>query len=127
MDMDANIHSGVHVEEQNSRVMDKEDLLAVFDGIKATVYIIDKRKGEVATFCLVKELDLVKDKIVVIEKALKLSAVFDVCHQVIAYEIYHYPGEGSGFIYAYSQDQFSVSQILRVATNEKSGPVVDCT
>nr|GEW23946.1 phospholipase-like protein [Tanacetum cinerariifolium] len=72
MDMDANIHSDVHVEEQNSLVMDKEDLLAVFNGIKATVHIIDKRKGDVATSCIVKELDLVKDKITVIEKALKL-------------------------------------------------------
>nr|GEU47980.1 ribonuclease H-like domain-containing protein [Tanacetum cinerariifolium] len=72
MDMDANIHSDVHVEEQNSPVMDKEDILAVFDDIKATVHIIDKRKGEVATFCLVKELDLVKDRIAMIEKAWKL-------------------------------------------------------
>nr|GEY75919.1 hypothetical protein [Tanacetum cinerariifolium] len=144
MDMDVNIHSDVHVEEQNSPVMDKEDLLAVFDGIKATIHIIDKRKGEVATSCLVKELDLVKDRIAVIEKALKLryqessedsvqqqcykqhelggskdrysvSVVFDVCHQVIAYETHHCPGEGSGFIYADSQDQFSVSQLLQVS------------
>nr|GEW86091.1 phospholipase-like protein [Tanacetum cinerariifolium] len=115
MDMDVNIQSDVHVEEQNSPVMDKKDLLAVFDGIKATVHIIDKRKGEVPTFCLVKELDLVKDRITGIKKALKLwyqessvdsvqqlfykqhelggsklqsvSAVFDVCHQVVASEI----------------------------------------
>ncbi|GJT29590.1 hypothetical protein Tco_0909865 [Tanacetum coccineum] len=55
--------------------MDKEDLLAEFDGIKATVHIIDKRKGEVATSCLEKELDLVKDIIAVIEKALKLRVL----------------------------------------------------
>nr|GEY69892.1 ulp1 protease family, C-terminal catalytic domain-containing protein [Tanacetum cinerariifolium] len=151
--MDANIHSDVHVEEQNSPVIDKEYLLAVFDGIKATVHITDKRKREVATSCLVKELDLVKDRIVVIEKALKLryqessedsvqqlcykqhelggsknvSAVSDVFHQVVASETHHCPGEGLGFIYANSQDQFSVSQLLQVATNEKYGPVVDCT
>nr|GEZ28563.1 hypothetical protein [Tanacetum cinerariifolium] len=144
MDMDVNIHSDVHVEEQNSPVMEKEDLLAVFDGIKATIHIIDKRKGEVATSCLVKELDLVKDRIAVIEKALKLryqessedsvqqqcykqhelggskdrysvSVVFDVCHQVVASETHHCAGEGSGFIYADSQDQFSVSQLLQVS------------
>nr|GFA31564.1 hypothetical protein [Tanacetum cinerariifolium] len=120
MDMDANIHSSVHVEEQNSPVMDKEDLLVVFDGIEAKVHIIDKRKGEVATSCLVKELDLVKDRIAVIEKALKLryqessedsvqqlcykqhelggsksvSAVSDVFHQVVTSETHHCPGEG---------------------------------
>nr|GEV25521.1 phospholipase-like protein [Tanacetum cinerariifolium] len=127
MDMDDNIHSSVHLEEQNSPVMDKEDLLVVFDGIEAKVHIIDKRKGEVATSCLVKELDLVKDRIAVIEKALKLSAVSDVFHQVVTSETHHCPGEGSGFIYADSQDQFLVSQLLQVATNKKSKPVIDCT
>ncbi|GJZ03492.1 hypothetical protein Tco_0536767 [Tanacetum coccineum] len=132
---DVDINSDVHVEDQNSPLMDKEDLLAEFDGIKATVHIIDKRKGEVATSCLEKELDLVKDIIAVIEKALKLryhdssedhvqrvfynqhelggsksvSAVSDVCHQVLASETHDYPGEGSGLIYADSQDTFSVS------------------
>nr|GFD21998.1 hypothetical protein [Tanacetum cinerariifolium] len=72
MDNDSNIHSDVHVEHQNSQNMAKDDILAEFDGIKATIDIIDKRKGEVATSCLEKELDIVKDRIVVVENALKL-------------------------------------------------------
>ncbi|GKD78400.1 hypothetical protein Tco_1341021, partial [Tanacetum coccineum] len=153
MDEYTNIHSNVHVEDQNSPIMDKEDLLADFDGIKATLHIIDKRKGKVATSCLEKELDLVKDKIAMLEKAFKLryqdnsedsvqqvcykqhelsgsksvSAVLDVFHQVVASETHDCAGEGSGFIYADSQDKFSVLQLLQVAINEKSGPVVDCT
>nr|GFD07670.1 hypothetical protein [Tanacetum cinerariifolium] len=37
-----------------------------------------------------------------------VSAVSDVFHQVVAFETHHCPGEGSGFIYADSQDQFLV-------------------
>ncbi|GJX28098.1 hypothetical protein Tco_0236177 [Tanacetum coccineum] len=145
---DVNINSDVQVEDQNSPLMDKEDLLAEFDGIKATVHIIDKRKGEVATSYLEKVLDLVKDKIAVIEKALKLryqdssedsvqqvfynqhelggsksvSALSDVFHQVVASKTHVCPGEGSGLIYADSQDTFCVLQLLQLASNEKSRP-----
>ncbi|GKC41510.1 hypothetical protein Tco_1059232 [Tanacetum coccineum] len=69
---DSNIHSDVHVEDQNSPYpnMDKEHLFAEFDTIKAIVHIIDKRKGDVGSSCLEKELDLLKDKITVLEKVM---------------------------------------------------------
>nr|GEY67263.1 hypothetical protein [Tanacetum cinerariifolium] len=46
MDKESNIHSHGTVEQQNSPNMCKEHVLAEFDAIKATVDIIDKRKGE---------------------------------------------------------------------------------
>nr|GFB16345.1 hypothetical protein [Tanacetum cinerariifolium] len=153
MDKDAKIYSDVLVEDQNSPIIDKEDLLAEYDGIKVKNHIIDKRKGEVATSCLEKELDLVKEKTAVIKKALKLryqdrfkdfvqqvcykqhelggskstSAVSDVFHQVVASETYDCTGECSDFIYAESQYKFSIPQLLQLAINEKSRPIVDCT
>ncbi|GJU31478.1 hypothetical protein Tco_1175067 [Tanacetum coccineum] len=133
--------------------MCNEHVLAEFDAIKATVDIIDKRKGEVSTSCLEKELDIVKDRIAVLEKCFKLryhntsedyvkqvcykqhdfhcsksdSAVSDVFHQEVAFEKRDWPGEASGFIYAESQDKYSVLQLLQLVSNEKSGPVFDCT
>nr|GEZ14739.1 hypothetical protein [Tanacetum cinerariifolium] len=111
--------------------MCKEHVLAEFDAIKATINIIDKRKGEVSTSCLEKELDIVKDRIAILEKCFKLryhdtskdfvkqvcykqhdfhysksdSAVSDVFHQEVASEKRDWPGEASGFIYAQSQDK----------------------
>ncbi|GKB55803.1 hypothetical protein Tco_0911989 [Tanacetum coccineum] len=133
--------------------MCKEHALAEFDAIKATIDIIDKRKGEVSTSCLEKELDIVKDIIAVLEKCFKLryhdtskdfvkqlcykqhdfhcsksdSVVWDVFHQEVASKKRDWPGEASGFIYAKSQDKYSVSQLLSLVGNEKSGPVFDCT
>nr|GEY38196.1 hypothetical protein [Tanacetum cinerariifolium] len=75
MDKESNIHSHDTVEHQNLLSMCNEDVLAEFDAIKATVDVIDKRKGEVSTFCLEKELDIVKDRIAVLEKCFKLSLV----------------------------------------------------
>ncbi|GJR32440.1 hypothetical protein Tco_1108672 [Tanacetum coccineum] len=128
MDKDSNILSDVHVEDQNSPYtnMDKEHLLAEFDGIKATVHIIDKRKGDVGN----SSEDSVKQ---VCDKPHELvgsksdSAVSDVCHQDVGSEKHDFPGEGSSFIYTESQDKYSVSQLLQLASNEKSGPVVDST
>nr|GEY91607.1 hypothetical protein [Tanacetum cinerariifolium] len=71
MDKESNIHSHDNVEQQNSPNMCKEHVLSEFDAIKATVGIIDKRKGEVSTSCLEKKLDIVKDKIVVKENQRK--------------------------------------------------------
>nr|GEW82247.1 hypothetical protein [Tanacetum cinerariifolium] len=50
MDKESNIHSHYTAEQQNSPNMCKEHVLAEFDAIKATIDIIDKRKGEVSTF-----------------------------------------------------------------------------
>ncbi|GJV14078.1 hypothetical protein Tco_1359401 [Tanacetum coccineum] len=77
MDKDSNIHSDVHFEDQNSPYpnMDKEHLMAEFDGIKATVLIIDNRKGDVGSSCLEKELDVVKERIAMLEKAFKLRVI----------------------------------------------------
>ncbi|GJY20093.1 hypothetical protein Tco_0392659, partial [Tanacetum coccineum] len=92
MDKDANIHSDVLVKDQNSPIMDKEDLLAEFD---------------------------VKDKIAVLEKALKLryqDSSGDSLQQV-----------------CYKQHELGGSKILKTSSpfrsysNEKYGPVVDCT
>ncbi|GJZ46206.1 hypothetical protein Tco_0593802, partial [Tanacetum coccineum] len=153
MDKESNIHSHDPVEHQNSPNICKEHVLAEFDAIKATFDIIDKRKGEVSTYCLEKELDIVKDRIAVLEKCFKLryhdtfedsvkqlyykqhdfhcsksdSAVSDVFHQKVASEKRDWPGEASGFIYAESQDKYFVSQLLQLVSNEKSGPVFDCT
>nr|GEX32006.1 hypothetical protein [Tanacetum cinerariifolium] len=79
-----------------------------------TIDIIDKRKGKVSTSCLEKELDIVKDRIAMLEKCFKLryhdtsedsvNAVSDVSHQEVASEKRDWPGEASGFIYAESQD-----------------------
>nr|GEV24412.1 hypothetical protein [Tanacetum cinerariifolium] len=70
---ESNIHSHDPVEQQNSPNMSKEHVLAEFDAIKETVDITDKIKGEVSTSCLEKELDIVKDRIAVLEKCFKLS------------------------------------------------------
>nr|GEY29056.1 hypothetical protein [Tanacetum cinerariifolium] len=56
-----------------------------------------------------------------------VSAVLDVCHQVVASETHDCAGEGSGLIYAESQDKFSVLQLLYLASNEQFRPVVDFT
>nr|GEX97817.1 hypothetical protein [Tanacetum cinerariifolium] len=66
MDKDANIHFVVHVEDQNSPIMDKDDLLAEFDE---------------------KEVDLVKDRIAVIENALKLRVLAQ--SQMFAIKLLH--------------------------------------
>nr|GEY41707.1 flowering locus T [Tanacetum cinerariifolium] len=58
-------------EADNSYIMDKGDVLGEFNAIKTTVGIIDKRKGEVSTDCLEKQLDLVKHMISMLEQALK--------------------------------------------------------
>nr|GFA04937.1 hypothetical protein [Tanacetum cinerariifolium] len=65
------IRSDDYDEPENSYIMDKEDDLGEFDAIKATISIINKRKGEVSTACLEIQLDLVKDRISVLEKALQ--------------------------------------------------------
>ncbi|GKC35581.1 hypothetical protein Tco_1047965 [Tanacetum coccineum] len=153
MDKESHIHSHDNVEQQNSLNMCKEHVLAEFDAIKATIDIIDKRKGEVSTSCLEKELDIVKDRIAVLEKCFKLryhdtsedsvkqvcykphdfhysksdSAVSDVFHQEVASEKRDWTGKASSFIYAESQDKYSVSQLLQLVSNEKSSPVLDCT
>nr|GEY38094.1 hypothetical protein [Tanacetum cinerariifolium] len=72
MGKESNIHSHNTVEQQNSPNMCKELVLAEFDAIKETIDIIDKRKKEVSTSCLEKELDIVKDRIAVLEKCFKL-------------------------------------------------------
>ncbi|GKC62156.1 hypothetical protein Tco_1089754, partial [Tanacetum coccineum] len=97
MDKESNIHSHDHVEHQNLPNMCKEHVLVEFDAIKETVDIIDKRKGEVSTSCLEKELDIVKDRIAVLEKCFKLSdsAISDVFHQEVASEKRDWPGEAS--------------------------------
>nr|GEX48852.1 hypothetical protein [Tanacetum cinerariifolium] len=120
MDKESNIHSHDTVKQQNSPNICKEHVLAEFDAIKATVDIIDKREGEVSTSCLEKELDIVKDRIVVLEKCFKLSIE---CFPSRSYIL----GKASGFIYAESQDKYSVSQLLQLVSNEKYGPVFDCT
>ncbi|GJV70267.1 hypothetical protein Tco_1485776 [Tanacetum coccineum] len=88
MDKESNIHSHDTVEQQNSLNMCKEHVLAEFDAIKATVDIIDKRKGEVSTSCLKKELDIVKDRIAMLENCFKLryhdtseDSVKQVCYK----------------------------------------------
>nr|GEX81055.1 hypothetical protein [Tanacetum cinerariifolium] len=127
---ESNIHSHDPVEQQNSKIMGKEDVLAEFDAIKTIVDIIDKKKGEVSTSCLEKEPDLVKDRITMFEKCFELryhdtskdsikqvcykqhdfhcsksdSAVSDVFHQEVASKKKDWSGKGSGFIYAESQD-----------------------
>nr|GFB78813.1 hypothetical protein [Tanacetum cinerariifolium] len=55
------------------------------------------------------------------------SAVSYVFHQDVASKKHNYPGEGSGFIYAESQDKYSISQLLQLASNEKTRLVVDYT
>nr|GEW59716.1 phospholipase-like protein [Tanacetum cinerariifolium] len=92
IDMDANIHSDVHVEEQNSPMMDKEDLLAVFD-VKDRITMIEKAlklryqessEDSVQQLCY-KQHELGGSK--------SVSAVSNVCHQVVASETHHCPGE----------------------------------
>ncbi|GJZ22456.1 transposase, MuDR, MULE transposase domain protein [Tanacetum coccineum] len=132
-------------EPDNSYIMDKEDVLGEFDAIKATISIIDKRKGEVSRAFLEKQLDLVKDRISVLKHALKQryqntsedsvkqacnksdSGVSDVFHQELVSEKHQFTGEGSGYIYEESQGKYSVSQLLQLASNEKSGTEFDCT
>ncbi|GKB67677.1 hypothetical protein Tco_0929089 [Tanacetum coccineum] len=111
-------------EPDNSYIMDKEDVLGEFDAIKATISI---RKGEVSRAFLEKQLDLVKDRILVLEHALKQryqntsedsvkqacnksdSGVSDVFHQELASEKHQFTGEGSGYIYEESQGKYSGS------------------
>nr|GEX32146.1 ribonuclease H-like domain-containing protein [Tanacetum cinerariifolium] len=117
--------------------MDKEHVLGEFDAIKATVSIIDKRTGEVSIACLEKELDSVKDRLSLLEKAIKLryhgtsedsvkqvcnksdNGVSDVFHQEIPCEKHQFTGEGSAFVYAESQDKYSGS----VAYDDMLAPV----
>nr|GEW88331.1 hypothetical protein [Tanacetum cinerariifolium] len=98
-------------EADNSYIMDKEDVLGEFYAIKATIGIIDKRKGEVSTDCLEKQLDLVKHMISVLEQALKQryhntsedsvkqacnksdSGVSDVFHQELASKKHQFTDE----------------------------------
>nr|GEW69158.1 RNA-directed DNA polymerase, eukaryota, reverse transcriptase zinc-binding domain protein [Tanacetum cinerariifolium] len=90
-------------EADNSYIMDKEDVLGESDAIKETIGIIDKRKGE------------------------SDSGVSDVFHQELAYKKHQFIGEGSAYIYEESQEKYSVSQLLQLASNEKSGTAFDCT
>ncbi|GJV40219.1 phospholipase-like protein [Tanacetum coccineum] len=140
-------------DEQSPKKITTYNLYDFVLSFKAIADIIDKRKGEVSTSCLEKELDIVKDRIAVLEKCFKLryqdtskdsvkqvcykqhdfhcsksdSAVSDVLHQEVASKKRDWPGEASGFIYAESQEKYSVSQLLQLVSNEKSGPVFDCT
>nr|GEV34883.1 hypothetical protein [Tanacetum cinerariifolium] len=88
MDKESNIHSHDNVEQQNSPNMCKDYVVAEFDAIKAIVDIIDKTKGQVSTSCLEKELDIVKDRIAMLEKCFKLryhntseDSVKQVCYK----------------------------------------------
>nr|GEY41791.1 hypothetical protein [Tanacetum cinerariifolium] len=92
-----------HDEPDNSYIVDKEDILGEFDAIKATISIIDKRKGE------------------------SDSGVSDVFHQELASEKHQFISEGSGYIYEESQEKYFISQLLQLASNEKSGTTFDCT
>nr|GEV67382.1 hypothetical protein [Tanacetum cinerariifolium] len=128
----------------NSYSMNKEDVLGELDAIKATIPIIDNKNGEVSAACLEKQLDLVKDRILVLEKALQQryqnapedsvkqacksdSGVSDVFHQELASEKHQFISEGSVYIYEETQDKYSVSQLLQLASNDKSGMAFDCT
>nr|GEV73178.1 hypothetical protein [Tanacetum cinerariifolium] len=55
------------------------------------------------------------------------SVVSKVCHQEVASEKHDFHGEGTGFIYTKSQDKYSIPQLLQLASNENSRPVVDLT
>ncbi|GKE81461.1 hypothetical protein Tco_1551461, partial [Tanacetum coccineum] len=60
-------------------------------------------------------------------KATSDSGVSDVFHQELASEKNQFTGEGSAYIYEESQDKYSVSQLLQLASNEKSGTAFDCS
>nr|GEY68915.1 hypothetical protein [Tanacetum cinerariifolium] len=136
MDKDVNIHYDVHVEDENSPIIDKDELLTEFDGIKPIVYIIDKRKGKVVTSCLEKDLDLVMDRIAVLEKAFKLRYQYSsedsaqqVCYkqyelgrsksQMFAIKLLHPKPMNTPVkvqvLFMQSQDKFFVSQLLQLA------------
>nr|GFB32591.1 hypothetical protein [Tanacetum cinerariifolium] len=58
------------------------------------------------------------------------GAVSDVCHQDVTCDTLIptvFPGEHSWFLHTDSQDNYSVSQLLQLASNKKPGPVVDST
>nr|GEW20632.1 hypothetical protein [Tanacetum cinerariifolium] len=110
-DNDSNIQQPDDYDKpNNSYSMNKEDVFGELDAIKATIPIIDNKNGEVSTACLEKQLDLVKDRILVLEKALQQryqnaskdsvkqacksdSGVSDVFHQELASEKHQFVGE----------------------------------
>ncbi|GJS63663.1 hypothetical protein Tco_0678227 [Tanacetum coccineum] len=70
-----------------------------------------------------------EQKITVVEKALKLRYQ-DNSEDFVAKQVHHKPHElvGSESNSAvYSQDKYSILQLVQLASNEKSGPVVDST
>nr|GEY06274.1 zinc finger, GRF-type [Tanacetum cinerariifolium] len=91
--VDSNNHSDVHAEDQDSPFQNMD--------MDANIHY-DVHVEEQNSPVMDKE-DLLAS----------VSAVSDVCHQVVASETHHCLGEGLGFIYADSQDQFSVSQLLQ--------------
>ncbi|GJY15097.1 hypothetical protein Tco_0385519 [Tanacetum coccineum] len=101
-------------EADNSYIIDKEDVLGEFDATKATVALKERYHNTLEDS--VKQACNKSD-----------SGVSDVFHQELASEKHQFTSDGLAYIYEESQDKYSVSQLLQLASNEKYGTAFDCT
>ncbi|GJR26294.1 hypothetical protein Tco_1102526 [Tanacetum coccineum] len=98
-DNDSNIQPTDYDEPQNSNNVAKESALCEFDAIRTDDY------DEADNSYIVDKEDVLE----------------------LASEKHQFTDEGSAYIYEESQDIYSVSQLLQLASNEKSGTAFDCT
>ncbi|GKD28684.1 hypothetical protein Tco_1239462 [Tanacetum coccineum] len=123
MDKDANIHSDVLVKDQNSPIMDKEDLLAEFDGTKATIHIIDKRKGEVTT----SSPEILYNKFVINNMSWVVLRVLAQSQMFTIKLLHPKPMTAPVKVRVLFMQILKTSSPFRSYSNEKYGPIVDCT